>query len=81
MLIVYCCLKSRGRYPVANDDILGSVANSRSIRKCDGMSLELDRLGSDTKQAIDQTNLGEHITLAHALNLSFSNHVHRLVAA
>ena len=40
----------------------------------------MEKLGGDTKQVIDQLDLGEHVTLSRSFHLPFSDHVHRLVA-
>ena len=41
---------------------------------------ELEKLGGDLKQAIDQRDLGEHVALFRSFQLPFSDHMHRLVA-
>lgn len=41
---------------------------------------ELEKLGGDLKQAIDQRDLGEHVALFRSFHLPFSDHMHRLVA-
>ncbi len=40
----------------------------------------MEKLGGDTKQVIDQLDLGENVALFRSFHLPFFDHVHRLIA-
>ena len=43
-------------------------------------SQKLSGLGSDSKELIEQTDLSANVAVVYAFHLSFSHHIHRLVA-
>jgi len=60
-------------------DTVLSQKGDRLGKEADGIR-KLEKLGGDTKQTIDQLDLGENVALFRPFHLPFSDHVHRLVA-
>ena len=61
------------------DPVLSQKLNGSGKRVEEGQ--ERGTLSSQSKQALDQTNLGQNVALIYSFDLPFSNHIHRLVAA
>ena len=82
--VVMTAASCYGAYQVSNHQ-LDSPQTALS-QKADSFGIEpicvwnLEKLGNDPKQAIDQLYLGENVALFRPFHLPFSDHVHCLVA-
>jgi hypothetical protein len=57
----------------------GSVANAKECRKI-GRWRSAPRLRGDPQRLIDETDLADYISLSQPPDLTFSDHVHRLIS-